>query len=291
MAVSIGKFFFGRVIKLGTLDKDKFIEALSLSKGYETSKYKWLITDSFHNKENEFEYFYGKLSKYSPEGETLIIDEDTKKTKEDITQNLAIASAPFIFIPEFSGIVYLKVSNQIDEEAFKGRIRSIVVSYFNNFFVDVGISDIVETFKFEEKIKSFDQINRIECDIYQPNPLYGDIWKHLFDYLKNRNSKELKIVEESKSEGGISTNLNNKNNSANRIVLNVLSLADAAIYMAIDGYGKGKVKGLINGKEKEFKTSQNVLFLNAEKNIEHKELARLVYNELAKLNSERDLKH
>lgn len=280
----IGKYFLGRVIKFGTLDKDKLIEALSKANGFKTTKFKWLITDTFHQKEGDFEYFYGKLSKYSPEGEALVIDEGTKKTKEDFMENLSIASSPFIYIPEFSGICYLKISNQIDEKTFKGRLKDIVNEYFQHFFVSLEINDISENVKFEEQLKKFEQINKIECDIHQPNPLYGDIWKHLKEYLINRNSKELSIKEESKSVGGIKSNLNNSNSSD-------ITLTDAAIYMSLDGYGKGKVRGIIAGKEVELKTSNNVMYIFGEKNINHNDLALRAYHELKKINIDRKLKH
>lgn len=280
----IGTFLLGRVIKFGILDKDKLIEALSNSKGIKTPKFKWLITDTFHQEKGDFEYFFGILSKYSPEGETQVIDEKSKKTVEDITTNLAIASSPFVFIPEFSGIGYLRIWNQIDDETFKGRLSDLVNDYFQNFFVGLEINDITENIKFADQLKEFEQINRIECEIFQPNPLYGDIWKHLKEYLIDRNSKELTIIEECKSQGGIKSNLNGESNSK-------LTLTDAAVYMSMDGYGKGKIKGIVQGKEKEIRTTGNPLFFKCEKTIHHKDLADILYKELKEINVKRKLNH
>jgi hypothetical protein len=285
--VGKGKYHLGRLIKFGVLDHEKFIKALQLSKGIMAKKYKWLITDSIYNVEGEFEYFYGNLSKYSPEGETFIIDEKTKETKEDITNNLAIASSPFVYIPEFSGIGYLKVWSQIDEDTFKGRIRDIVVNFYDGIFIDLTINDIDETFNFIQKLKELETITKIDCVIHQPNPLYGNIWKHLKDYLIKRNTKELTIKEESRSLGGIDTPLNRSENSFSEDV----SLTDAAIFMALDGYGKAVVRGTKSGKSVELKTSSNVIKIEAEKSLSHDELAKLVYVALKNINKERGLQH
>lgn len=284
-----GTYFVGRVLKSGILDNDKFIEAIDKGRKFKTRSYSWLITNVVHNKEGTFEFIYGKLSKYSPEGETTVVDEATKKTRDDLTENLALASVPFVYIPKFSGICYLRLWNQIDDEAFKGRLSDIVLQYWDNLFVGIEIRDILEKYKFLKKIQEFDVIKKIKCEINQPNPFYGDIWKHLQEYLIGRNSKDLKLEEEAKTNEGIRTTLNNHNSNISDET-NV-GLIDAAIYMAIDGYGKGQVTGSINGELKVVRTKENVITFKFAKDPLPEELAIEFYELLEKVNAERGLQH
>lgn len=288
MSNKSGTYFLGRLTKMGTLDTEKFIEVLMNSPRVSTREYHWLITDSFYDNGGEFDFFFGKLSKYAPLGETKVIDVEKKETKNDSTNNLAISSSPFIYIPEFSGICYLRIWNQIDVLTFKSRLQDIVREYYQSFFVDLHINDIVEGQVFEKRIKEFSKIHSINCTIHQPNPLYGDIWKHLRDYLIHRNSKEMKIIEESKNEEGIQSDLLLKKNEGSK---SSLSIVDAAICMALDGYGSGKVTGIINGKEKTIDTGENILTIKAAKEPDPLELALQAYSAFKKVNDDRKLGH
>lgn len=283
-----GTYFFGRVIKVGILANDNFITALKDGSSVNSNSYRWMITDSLHKKNNEFEFFYGKLSKYSPEGETSVIDEDSKLTRDDLTENLAIASAPFVYIPEFSGICYLRIWNQIDQQTLKNRLKDIVTEYFDKIFVDMDIKDISETIKFKERVKEFTSISKIQCQINQPNPLYGDIWKHLKDYLINRKSKDLKITEEAKGEEGILTRLNSNSDINDEESVNII---DAGIYMALDGYGEGKITGKVDGKEKTISTKSNAISLKYDTNPDPDDFAQEVYKRFQEMHEKRGLKH
>ena len=88
----------------------------------------------------------------------------------------------------------------------------------------------------------------ITARVYPPNPLFDPLWQNLMEYMHKRNSSSVKVHEENrKDDGGIKTEL--------PIVLNMiqtgklpeqykLGMIDAAILMAADGYGHGKISGM-----------------------------------------------
>ncbi|CBW25687.1 conserved hypothetical protein [Halobacteriovorax marinus SJ] len=283
--IKVGTYFLGRVVKYGVLDNEKLVEAITKGSKVSSRSYNWLITNVKHVKKTNIEYVFGNLSKYTPEGETVIVDEGTRRTHDDHTENLALASVPFVYLPKYSGICYLRLWNQIDINSFKGRVGDIIENYFSNFFVGVEINDISENYAFLKKAKKFSTINKIDCSIQQPNPLYGDIWKHLKEYLISRNSKELSISEESKDQYGIVTNLNGGHSDIE------LSLTDAAIRMALAGYGKGSVTGILDGVPETIKTKDDVIKIKFPKEPDPEELALEAQKNFMRINKVRGLKH
>ena len=283
----IGTFLLGRVIKIGTLTSNSFIEALNETTGILSRKYKWIITERFYYKNTEDEYFYGKLAKYAPDGEALVVDEEQKKNINDDVPNLIIASSPFIYIPKYSGICYLNIWNKIDEETFKNRITEIVLNYHQNFFVDLELNDVVDNSKFIEKVKDFKTVQSIECTINRPNPLYGDIWKKLRDYLIRRESEILELREESSKPDGIKTILNAKKMPSPEKI----ELIDSAIFMAIDGYGQGTLRGNVNGRLVALKTGKNPIQIKINKDVPPDELYKIASEKFEEINRTRGLKH
>lgn len=284
--MSKGTYFLGRVAKVGVISAESLIEAIVNSEKVKSREYEWMITDANHCK-GDFEYVYGNLSKYDPDGQASVVDERQKKTREDYVPNLAIASAPFVYIPEFSGIAYLRVWNKIDPAAFKAQFSAVISAYHQNMFAELHINDIDESHEFEKKVKRFTAISKIKCSINQPNPLYGDIWKHLKEHLIKRNSAELKIEETEKNSEGIKTNLT----SFDQIQNQEISISDAAICMALDGYGKGAITGICDGKTDTLMTGRTVVEFKHEKIPNPDELALEAYHLLKKVSDERGLKH
>ena len=137
-------------------------------------------------------YVFGKLSKYSPQGSVKVLDEKEKAETRVIEPNLIEASSPFLYIPQFSGLAYLHVWNQIEREIFAKRFSRIIEESFDNFFVDCKIEPITDLRKFIEKLTSIETFTEISAKIHPPNPLFGRAWKDLREYLEKRQASEFK---------------------------------------------------------------------------------------------------
>jgi hypothetical protein len=132
-----GRYFLGRVIKLGLLTQDLFMDAIVKSPTVTIGKFNWTITDVVDKRNEELPYIFGQLSKYTSEGYVTVVDTEAKSQVDEPTENLLIASAPFVYLPKYSGIAYLHVWNQIQEELFPRRLKAIIEAAYDNFLAHV----------------------------------------------------------------------------------------------------------------------------------------------------------
>jgi hypothetical protein len=164
--------------------------------------------------------------------------------------NLIEASSPFIYIPEFSGIAYLHVWNQIDREVFASRFSRIIEESFGSFFVECKIEPITNLEKFLEKLRTIENFMEISAKVNPPNPLFGEAWRSLREYIDRRQLGELRLKEQAGKTGAILTDLpNHINGILSQSESNPykpekpIDITDAGILMAADGYGDGKIVG------------------------------------------------
>jgi hypothetical protein len=115
------------------------------------------------------------LSKYAPDGEVGVVDELTKSEIKQDEPNLLVASTPFLYIPEHSGIVFLSQSGNIDVSVFRRRFSEVIEAYYGGFFVDCDIELISDLKSFSAKLAALDGIFKIEAIISPPNPLFSPL--------------------------------------------------------------------------------------------------------------------
>ena len=247
-----GTYYLGRTVFFAELNKPKFIEALKAPVSIESGEYHWTITEFKKSEENKMNFVFGKLTKYKPKGKVDVIDvrSHSEVTKE--IDNTKVASSPFIYLPEYSGIAYLHVWNQIQQEIFIRRFKELVEKKYDNFFVECNIEAISDLATFYKRISNLSSIDLIQAKVRPPNPMFGPLWESLKEYLKKRKVSEFKIEEKAdngeKIQSELKTLINEveKEKSKN---IKVPDITDAAILMATDGYGHGKVHG-VEGKKK-----------------------------------------
>ncbi|MDD5302756.1 MAG: hypothetical protein PHS14_06555, partial [Elusimicrobia bacterium] len=250
-----GRYYLGRVVKLGRLDVEKLIAALNTPHSIQTGDYSWTITDTqFVPSGKRPKYIFGKLTKFQRQGVVRVIDESQHSQGEAIATNLIEASSPFVYLPEFSGIAYLHVWNQIERDTFAARFSDIIKATYDNFFVDCLIEPISDLRSFSAKLKTIDTFLEVSATVHPPNPLFGRAWQNLREYLVRRNSTELTLKEKGLEGKPLKTDLAMhvskvlKQSDKNPYIPEFpLDLPDAAILMAADGYGKGQVVGTDNG--------------------------------------------
>jgi len=290
-----GRYYLGRVLKLGRLDQDRLMGAIRHSSIVSVRDYTWTITDVKEGEIEQQNYIFGKLSKYSQEGHVTIVDSDSKSQVDALAPNLLQASSPFLYLPGYSGIAYLHVWNGIQEDVFRRRFKAIIEDTHDNFFVDCTIEPITDYRTFLAKVSKIERITEISAKVHPPNPLFGRIWSSLDKYIKKRNADEINIKESKEGNDGIRSSITViieailKNPSYEPI--QPPDITDAALLMAADGYGKGAVTGQEGNAQVTIRTGDNQKSFLFPKEPSPDELALNAIHLFERINKERDMRH
>jgi len=292
-----GTYYLGRVIKLGMLNHEKVIEAILKPKPITTRGFDWTFINAQSGNINNVDFIYAKLCKYSPDAEVMVIDPEKGEEIKQDEPNLRIASSPFVYIPEFSGISFLRVSNNIEPKTFMEKFAALAKNKYGNFFVDCEVQPIADLRSFAMKLSKLEGIFNIYATISPPNPLFGPLWEDLKQYLESRCTDRMKIQEESAGDNTISTNLPELVKSASEQTLEKpfvpqkVDIGDAAILMAADGYGSGYVRGRQKGETVVIKTSETIKNFSFLKEAKPEDLFRKAYEIFKKIKEDRHMKH
>lgn len=290
-----GRYYLGRVIKLGTLDKDKLINAITDSVTISVGKSRWTITNVVDRRHEKLPFIFAKLAKFSHDGHVTVVDTSTKSEVEALAPNLVIASTPFVYLPEYSGIAHMHLWNGVENDVFTRRFKAIIEATYNHFFVECSVEPIADYMAFGLKLKGLERIRELSAKVHPPNPLFGRLWGPLNRYIKYRNASEV-AVRETQDEGvGLVTELT-------KLVESILenpqyepegeiAIADAAMLMAADGYGTGRVVGDSDGEEVIIRTSDTQKSFLFPKDPQPEELAKEAEKHFRRISKERDMTH
>ena len=290
-----GRYYLSRVIKLGLLTQDKLISAILNAPVLQIGKFAWAITDVHDGQGEDPGFVFGKLAKYSREGHVTVVDPDRKSQVEAMAPNLLVASAPFVYLPEFSGLAFLHVWNGIQEELFPKRFSSLIQAAYHEFFVECSVEPVADYRAFAEKIEGLDRIKELSAKVHPPNPLFGHLWGPLKDYLAKRNASEVAIKESEVDQQGLHSSLA-------ELLRGILQnpnyqppqkpdVTDAALLMAADGYGHGKVIGAEDGVDVVIRTSDTQKSFLFHKEPVPPELAHEAARNFSRISDERGMGH
>lgn len=290
-----GRYYLARVIKLGELNQTRLIDAIVKAPVVAIGQFEWTITDVVDKRSELMPYVFGNLTKYSKDGRVTIVDEPAKQQLQARAPNLLEASAPFVYLPEFSGLAFLHVWNGIQEDVFPRRFKSIIEAAYDNFFVDCTIEPVADYRAFLDRLKTLDRITELSARVHPPNPLFGRLWGGLDKYVKKRKAEEVSVRETTDKPTGLSTQL---------IVLiqNILEnpkyepesepdITDAAMLMAADGYGNGKAVGNEGEHEIIVRTSESQKSFLFSKEPRPEDLAKAAQDQFERVSDERDMNH
>lgn len=232
------------------------------------------------------------------EGEVTIIDEVNRQEVQQSEPNLLVASSPFIYIPEHSGIAFLNVYSHIEQHTFIDRFTKIIEESHNGFFVDCDIEMISDLKSFAAKLGALDKIYQVNSKVSPPNPLFGPLWSSLKDYLIERNTDRMTIIENAPETQSIDTDLPGivqraaeQAEDEGYFTDEDLPIGDAAILMAADGYGSGTVRGEQGNEVVTIKTSETAKNFSFTKIPEPYELYEKVFAIFEKIKNKRHMKH
>lgn len=290
-----GRYYMARVIKLGELNQTKLLDAIIEAPVVAVGQFEWTITDVIDRRDATAPFVFGNLAKYSKEGSVKIVDESAKHQIQARAQNLLEASAPFVYLPQFSGLAFLHVWNGIQEDVFPRRFKAIIEAAYDNFFVDCTIEPVADYRAFLEKLHSLDRITELSAKVHPPNPLFGRLWGSLDTYVKKRQADEVSIRETTEKPKGLSTQLlvliQNILENPKYEPKEVPDITDAAMLMAADGYGSGKAVGTEDGHKVIVRTSESQKSFLFEKEPEAEMLATAAREQFERVSAERDMKH
>ena len=289
-----GRYYLGRVVKIN-LDQESLMNAIANAPIITIGKFDWTITDIEDNRRDSFPYVFGKLSKYAKDGRAKVIDEISKSQINTDVPNLLEASSPFVYLPEYSGIAFLHVWDGIQEDVFPRRFKSVIEAAFDGFMVSCDVEPISDYRAFTSRLKKLSKFTEFSATVYPPNPLFGRLWGSLNEYIASRNASEIAVKEQTSKPGGLKSKIielmDKIMDSPNYEPDEIPAIGDAAILMAADGYGRGKVVGIESGDEVVIKTSDTQKSFLHDKEPEPNELAVKAKYQLDKVSNERGMKH
>jgi hypothetical protein len=290
-----GRYYLARVIKLGELNQEKLLDAIVNAPVVPLGQFEWTFTDVVDRRASAAPFLYGHLAKYSKEGTVRVIDEPAKRQLQAVAPNLLQASAPFVYLPEFSGLAYLHVWNGIEGDVFPRRFKAIVEAAYDQFFVDCTIEPVADYRAFLQKLRALDRITELSAKVHPPNPLFGRLWESLDAYVKKRKADEVSVRETTNSTSGLATQLASL---ISRLLQNPSyepavppDITDAAMLMAADGYGAGKAIGYEGEHEVVVRTSETQKSFLFDKDPAPELLAAAARSHFERISAERDMKH
>ena len=290
-----GRYYMARVIKLGELNQAKLLDAIIEAPVIAIGQFEWTITDVIDKRGANAPFVFGNLVKYSKEGRVRIVDEPAKQQFEARAANLLEASAPFVYLPQFSGLAFLHVWNGIEADVFPRRFKAIIEAAYDSFFVDCTIEPVADYRAFLEKLRSLDRITELSAKVHPPNPLFGRLWGSLDKYVKKRKADEVAVRESTQNEKGLSTQLlvliQNILNNPQYEPIHEPDITDAAMLMAADGYGTGKAVGTEGEHEVIVRTSESQKSFLFEKEPQPELLATATRTHFERVSKERDMRH
>jgi len=291
-------FYVGRVVKTG-FDNKEFVEALLEPKPSYDNEIVWSIIEVEQITQDNKLYIKGELSKAKPDARVTVLNTDLSKKEEKEEPRLVQGISEFVYIPEFSGIAFRSIPNQIEPKAFIRIFTKIIENTLGNFFVQCEIKMLDDLKSFYDRLSLMDSIEIIKARVKPPNPLFGKLWESLKKYLGERKLDELQLKEVAKKKG-----INSKIKELIKLILegdeqkieeyirnNQISITDLALLMSLDGYGDGRLDGKQGQKHFFIKTHEKIVHFSLP--TEHDFTA--IYNEtstiLKEISDERYMEH
>lgn len=243
----MAKLFFSRyTITSGQQYTDKFDFLLNGLKNEAKTTYRNYVYRFFDTEVFEYEgkdFIAGHLVKYNPEDMEEVVDETTRKLRDERLRNKVEGKARFIIDPSSSILMFFEVSNVISKNTFIVKFCKLFEENHDNFFTQFYISPIKEQYSFIEKVRSFKAVKKIVITLFPSNPNFADRWESIDERLRKNNINKYKEIQE---------------NTEPESKIIVDDETESKFLMSEDGYGKSDATGINeNGEEKTISTKDS----------------------------------
>lgn len=294
------RFYLGRVLKRGGIDAEKIAAAVEqpVTIAYRGTRYSFIDFEPM-SAAGASSGFYAKLVKYKQQGAVTVVHEELHASRSAEVQNLIDVASPFVYVPQFSGIAYRHIWNVMPSDQFERVFKELVETKYQKFFVGCDVEPISDFRTFIKRLSRLDLITELRAKVVPPNPLFGPCWKSLSEYLRKRKLEEAQFVEI--GGAGIQTRLkdiaasvqaeDNPTNWPELMEPLLDGVGDAAILMSADGYGRGAVKGVEEGKSVVIRTSENQKSFLFDPDPSPLRLFEMAYDQLQRVSDEQGLEH
>lgn len=237
-------YYFGRLNIIATYtNKNAFIlEALRSSKIFQYRQSSWGFFEI--ETHDNGSYCSGWLAKYKPSAiEEVALPEQQALGGYPIP-NLVSAKSRF-FLHLDSGLVgFHPVTPDIPKEVFTERFCSCLENAYDKLLVSAEITFVEDEYEILEVLKTFSSIRQIDISLHPSNPSNRDLWKSVDERLRRlRATKYIEQYETNRPDGSLEAQSDAEIRSK--------------ITMAIDGYGRASVSGVVDGKQKTITTEDN----------------------------------
>jgi hypothetical protein len=294
------RYYLGRVLKRGELTAEKVAAAVKepVTVEYRGTRYSFIDFEPIGSA-RENGGFYAKLVKYKQQGAVTVVHEERHASQSAEVANLIDAASAFVYVPQFSGLAYRHIWNALPSDQFERVFKELVEKKYEKFFVGCDVEPITDFRTFVTRLSKLDRITELQATVVPPNPLFGPCWESLSEYLRQRKLDEVQITEQ--ATGGIRTRLKDIAAAVLRddtaaswpeLMEPLLDgVGDAAVLMAADGYGRGRVKGAEDGKDVVIRTSENQKSFLFDGDPNPLRLFQYAFDQLQRVSEEQGLKH
>lgn len=291
------RYYLARVHKRGNITTDGVINAIVEPVEVTIGAYLYTFTDISQPADGA--YVFAHLAKYVPSGAVEVVEPTAHVAKREDISNLQFARSPFVYIPKHGAVAYQHVWNKLQREQFQAAFARLVEEKHEGFFAECELEPIADLVTFVRRVSELDVVKRLEATVHPPNPLFSPLWRSLRDYMRTRNVSEVHVRETATNNDGLTTNVQRIARRAGveppaadtAVAQDAPPLADAAVLMAADGYGKAKVEGVRKGVRSVVSTQESQFSFSVERDPSPSVLYDAAGSVLARIERERGLTH
>ena len=292
------RFYLARVNKRGALTSQRVVEAFIEPMIISLRGSRYSFTDFREIRLNGNVGYYARIAKYREEGAVTVLQEAKHVSVEASIPNLIEASSPFVYIPAFGGLAYRHMWNVFPRELFERLFSALVEQKY--LLAGCDVTPVVDLRTFVMRLSKLDVITELSATVTPPNPLFGPCWKSLSEYLRKRDLQKMTVKEQ--SDSGIDTRLKElaarvlelgESEAQIKELMETLldGVGDAALLMAADGYGRGRVTGREGDHFTVIRTSENQKSFALEVDPDPHVLFERAYYAFIQISDERGLQH
>ena len=300
--MNAARYYLGRVMKRGQLDNHGVISAIMEPSTVSVRRCDYTFAAMLKEGNAESpKYIFAKLDKCCRMAEVEFLEREAHQNIKTEVADLVEAYSNFVYIPEFYGIAYQHVSGQIPRDKFERMFSALVEKHGKQFFVGCDIEPISDLRTFTAKLARIPVVQKIHVRVTPPNPLFGPVWGPLREHLAKRRTENMTAEESTKKKEGIKTRIpylvrNGLDSDYSEFSSDFnggehYSVTDAALLMAIDGFGQAKVEGIDDRQQKVIlKTKDSQISFSMEKDPSPDALYRKAYRHFSKIHEARHLR-